>query len=134
MAKRGTKPKPDGEKVIAGTFRHDRTHPAVTPTLHGAVTVPSWLSPLGKAAWLHRVSIYQRRGQSIVGCEDALATYCDLYAQIIEGRKVGKPAPVSVYTAFRIFASEFHDTPASQLGNRAAKPETENPFIKNRRA
>ena len=40
--------KPDHLKLLDGTFRPDRTHPPVVPTLPGDPIKPSWLT--GRAA------------------------------------------------------------------------------------
>jgi hypothetical protein len=61
------------------------------------------------------VETYRARGQSIVGCESALAQYCALEAALIEQYQKRITPPVAQVNAFRVYAAEFYDTPASQV-------------------
>jgi hypothetical protein len=124
------RPKPDHLKIIDGTFRAERAHPEVVPALDGDPVKPKWLTGRGAAIWKEKLSVYRRRGQSVVGCESALAQYCALEASMIDGyRRREKPIASEVNT-YRTFAREFYDTPASQLAKAAGSAAPpKNPFL-----
>jgi hypothetical protein len=119
--------------VLRGTFEPAKGHPPAVLELQGQVAPPLWLSREGLKAWLRKVAIYDRRGQSIVGLEEVLGQYCELEAALISVWKSRTVPPMQWITTYRIFAGEFYDTPASQQGARAKKPEAANPFLRNGR-
>ncbi|TXL75624.1 hypothetical protein FHP25_13290 [Vineibacter terrae] len=86
----------------------------------GDVVKPAWLRGRAAKLWAEKVAIYAARGQSIVGCEAALAQYCSIEAALIEQYRKKNTPPVAQITAFRILAAEFFDTPASQIGRTPA--------------
>lgn len=113
--KRGEKPLPDEMKVLRGTFRSVRAlAPAIEP-LPGVPVAPKWLKGQAKKLWNIKVETYARRGQSVVGCEAALAQYCAVEADLIQRWRKGADVPVALINAHRIYANEFYDTPASQV-------------------
>jgi hypothetical protein len=101
------------------------------PPLNGDVSRPGWLKGRAARLWDEKVAIYRQRGQSVLGCESALAQYCALEALLIEQHAKKLTPPTSQLTAFRAFASEFFDTPASQIASvKSGKPGA---FAANRR-
>lgn len=117
----GAKPLPDEMKVVRGTFRPGRALEDVIAPLTGETKPPKWLKGMGLRLWKDKVGIYERRGQSVVGCESALAQYCAVEADLIDRWKRGTDVPVALINAHRIYANEFYDTPASQQA--AGKPK-----------
>ena len=96
MAKPGPKGKSNVLKVVAGTDQPCRERaPAVEP-LEGEPVRPKWLKGLARRVWIEKVEKYQKRGQNIVGCEDALAQYCALEAELIDMRKRKVQPPVTM--------------------------------------
>jgi hypothetical protein len=83
---------------------------------------PQWLKGRAAKLWIEKTAIYEARGQSVVGCESALAQYCAMEAALIEQYRKKDTPPVAQVTAFRMLAAEFFDTPASQIG-RMSKPK-----------
>jgi hypothetical protein len=87
---------------------------------------PAWLKGEAARLWTKKLAIYEARGQSVVGCESSLAQYCALEANLIGQYRLMQTPAVAQVNAHRIYAAEFFDTPASQIGpNRAAgKPSS----------
>jgi hypothetical protein len=75
---------------------------------------PDGISPAAAEAWRRKVDRYRQRGQKIDGCQDALRTYCELEVALTAMWRKPPPYNVSMINAYRSFAVEFHDTPASQ--------------------
>ncbi|MEZ0061432.1 phage terminase small subunit [Bradyrhizobium elkanii] len=113
----GPKGKSPSLKVISGTDEPGRRRETVVNPIEGELVKPSWL--VGRAAriWAEKVAIYAARGQSVAGCEAALAQYCSIEAALIDQYRKKTTPPVSQITAFRMLAAEFFDTPASQIGS-----------------
>jgi hypothetical protein len=122
--------KPDRLKVIDGTFRRDRAHPPAVAPLSGEPLKPSWLRGRAAKIWSEKMTVYRRRGQSVAGCEAALAQYCALEAAMIESyRQKQRPTSAEVNT-YRTLAREFYDTPASQISKATGAPTpSTNPFL-----
>jgi hypothetical protein len=114
--RRGSKGKPPALKVISGTDEPGRRREHVVAPLPGEVVKPAWLKGRAAKLWAEKVAVYEARGQSIVGCESALAQYCSIEAALIEQYRQKITPPVAQITAFRMLAGEFFDTPASQVG------------------
>jgi hypothetical protein len=70
------------------------------------------------------------RGENLAGCEGPLAQYCAVEALLVAKWIAGVEPAAGLINTFRIFAGEFHDTPASQLvaGNKA---DAGNRFTRN---
>jgi hypothetical protein len=117
MSKRGAKGKPPSLKVVAGTDRPDRQRKPVVLPLPGEPVKPTWIKGRAAKLWFEKVAIYKARGQSVVGCEGALALYVSLEATIIDQFAKKLIPPVSQVNAHRGFAAEFFDNPASQIGS-----------------
>lgn len=115
MARPGPKGKNPGLKVVAGTDQPCRRREPVVAPIDGAAVKPTWLRGRAAKLWVEKVAIYQARGQSVAGCESALAQYCALEAALIEQYRKRITPPVAQVNAFRILAAEFYDTPASQV-------------------
>lgn len=130
--KRGAKPLPDAMKIVKGTFQPCRSTEPVVQPLNGPVTPPEWVQGKALELWNEKVRIYERRGQSVVGCESALAQYCQVEADLIDRWQRGKDVPVALINSHRIYANEFYDTPASQHA-AGAKKAGENRFAANGR-
>ena len=127
--KRGRKPIPDKLRVVrGGRFRKERVRVPVVPPVPGEPgACPAWLRGVGRKLWHVKLAIYAAREQSVVGCEGALAQYCAIEADLARRWRIGLDVPASMLNAYRIFCSEFFDTPASQIG-QAAKPAAANRF------
>ncbi|QOZ52874.1 hypothetical protein XH90_17020 [Bradyrhizobium sp. CCBAU 53338] len=85
--------------------------------LDGQPVKPAWLKGRAAKLWAEKVATYVERGQSVVGCESALAQYCSLEASLIEQFVKKLTPPTSQLSAYRTYAAEFFDTPASQIGS-----------------
>jgi len=129
VGKPGPKGKPPSLKVVAGTDRPDRRREKLTETVAGEPAKPGWLKGRAAKAWAEKTAIYKARGQSVVGCEAALAQYCALEAALIEQFAKKITPPTSQFTAHRAYAGEFFDTPASQFGLQ--KPGKQGKFASN---
>lgn len=112
--KRGRKPEPNETKIVRGTFRQDQARQPVVQPLEGAIAAPTWVKGQALRVWRDKTEIYRRRGQSVTGCEGALAQYCAVEADLIDRWKRRVEVPVALINAHRIYANEFYDTPASQ--------------------
>lgn len=131
--KRGTKPTSKALKVLRGTFQPCRARTATIAPLEGEVVVPRWLTGLARQLWTIKAGTYARRGQSVVGCEAALAQYCRVEADLIDRWRKGREVPVALINAHRIYANEFYDTPASQQA-AGSQATASNRFARNGRA
>lgn len=107
--------KPPELKLVQGTARKDRKTERVVKPVDGKLVMPKWLNAAAKKVWKRKVAVYEKRGQSVVGCEDALAQYCALEAKLIALWKAGETPMAALVTQHRIWAAEFYDTPASQV-------------------
>ena len=140
MAKRGTKPKSNVVKMNQGTNQPCRSYDELFDNdIDEGVICPEWLCgstsqhmDRAKKIWTEKVSKYTKRGQSVSGCEDALAQYCALEANLIWHYESDILPPMPMVNAYRIWANEFFDTPASQLVKPAGSKPT-NPFLKHAR-
>jgi hypothetical protein len=116
MSRRGPKGKPPALKVVAGTDQPSRRREQIVEIVEGEAVKPTWLKGRAAKLWHEKVAIYKARGQAIVGCESALAQYCAMEATLIDQYAKKIVPAVTQVTAFRALASEFFDTPASQIG------------------
>jgi len=131
--KRGTKPLPAAKKVLRGTFQPCRARAAVVVPVEAPLgPPPAWLKGSALRLWGEKTAIYARRGQSVVGCESALAQYCQVEADLIRRWQHHADIPVALINAHRIYANEFYDTPASQQGAQL-HPRATNRFAQNGR-
>jgi phage terminase small subunit len=116
MSRRGPKGKPPALKVVAGTDQPSRRREQIVDAIEGEPVKPTWLKGRAAKLWHEKVAIYAARGQAVVGCESALAQYCAMEATLIDQYAKKITPAVAQVTAFRALASEFFDTPASQIG------------------
>ena len=135
MGKRGPPPIPDDVKELRGTARPDRAHPRTVPVLRGELRIPTWLEGHALELWHEKTATYRKRGMSVVGCESMLAQYCAYEAMTIECWKDyyswdptsedPRPNPPSAAqeNALKNLASQFFDSPSSQLSKQAAGPK-----------
>lgn len=129
MAK-GPKPQRPEIALVKGTAQPCRDRVVLFPDLPGNVERPKWLTGEGKKAWDRKVAVYVQRGQAVVGCEDALAQYCALEAELIQAYRRKNTPSMAMVSAHRIYACEFYDTPASQVKTvKNSKPG--NKFTRN---
>ncbi|MCA6103930.1 hypothetical protein [Bradyrhizobium australafricanum] len=117
MSRPGPKGKPPELKVISGTDQPVRRRERVVSVLDGQPVKPAWLKGRAAKLWAEKVATYADRGQSVTGCESALAQYCSLEASLIEQFVKKLTPPTSQLSAYRTYAAEFFDTPASQIGS-----------------
>jgi len=80
----GRKPKSNIVKLATGTDQTCRHREPVVLSLTGEPVRPKWLTGNARKIWEDKIEKYKARGQSIVGCEDLLASYCALEARLIE--------------------------------------------------
>ena len=119
---RGRKPTPDKLKLIRKTLQPVRRRGSVVPVLEGAPgPPPAWLTEPARRLWGEKVAVYGARGQIVKGCEPTLAQYVALEAEIIRRYENGDEVTAALLGTFRLYAGEFFDTPASQVGRVAAK-------------
>lgn len=121
MAKSGGKRLPTELHIVRGTVQPCREGERKVPELEGDLVKPKWLTGLAAKLWKVKVARYVRRKQNLAGCEDALAQYCAIEADLIGLRKAKQPVTIAMINAHRIYANEFFDTPASQWG-KVEKP------------
>lgn len=122
---------PEALKIAKGTARPSRTTTQAVPSLDGEPVCPSWLKGRARTLFAQKVAIYAQRNQSVVGCEGALAQYCQLEAELERRWKKGADIPMAMINGHRLYASEFYDTSASQQqGPKKADPAS-NPFARN---
>lgn len=125
---------PDDEKALRGTDRACRAVVSLYPD-HASrpdpadIPPPLGMSAAGKRAWRTKVERYRQRGQKVDGCQDALRQYCELEVELTTAWKT-KSATMAMVNAYRMFANEFYDTPASQRV-AVSGGKNENPFAKN---
>jgi hypothetical protein len=129
--RRGPKITPDAVKVLKGTFQPCRARGrAFDPLPADGLIVPKWLKGQALRIWKEKTAVYDKRGQSVVGCEGSLAQYCAVESELIARWKKGQDVPVALINAHRIYANEFYDTPASQQAG-GKKTGGENRFTRN---
>lgn len=133
MAARGhNRAKPDAIKRASGTARKDRKTVSVVPDAPVTVPLPPpGLSLLAQRIWQQKVLAYRARGQSIAGCEGPLRVYVEIEEDLITMRREGKPIPVALLNAYRLWANEFYDTPGSQNIDLTRATTTQNRFAGN---
>jgi len=135
--KRGPKGKSPDQLRIAGESRPSRQVAVLFPD-HAArpdpesIPPPKGMTPAGKKTWIEKVGSYRRRGQKVDGFQDALRQYCELEAAINKAWKHTTP-PMSMLNAYRLFAAEFYDTPASRKVSVSQSGKGNNRFARNGR-
>ena len=120
MARRGPKGKPPTLKAASGTDQPCRRRSVIVASVTGQPRKPDWLTGLAADIWASKLAVYAARGQSVIGCEPALAQFCALEALLISQYEAGEAPPVAQINSWRVFAGEFFDTPASQIGSPKA--------------
>jgi hypothetical protein len=91
---------------------------------------PSWLSRDAKRIWKTKVDKYQRRGQKVFDFQGVLAQYCALEAKLRDLWKAGETPTMAMLNGYRIYAAEFHDTPASNKITIGTTSEKQNRFAR----
>lgn len=89
---------------------------------------PKWLKAAERRIWEEKVNRYRMRGQKVDGFQDALAQYCAIEHDLISRRKKGIDVPTSMLNAYKAFATEFYDTPASHKVPIGGSGKKDNPF------
>jgi len=157
--RRGPKGKPEGVKKLAGTARKDRKVIELFQASPGAPVKspvkPSRLTQEASQVWDDKVARFAARGLAVEGCEDTLAEYCELQAEILRRRAnnikleadlnraatveekkraaemmqlLYRPISVAMWATLKGYAPEFYETPASGKVALQAGPNKENPF------
>lgn len=90
---------------------------------------PDWLSPMAQDLWRFHLKNYIERGQTLKGCEEALARYCALEAMAKDLFKKEKMPTVGLLAALFRYTIDFYDTPSSQRVRAPQSPS--NPFANN---
>jgi hypothetical protein len=122
MGKRGPPPLPDAEKKRRSTFQKVRSHPPVVAQLPGDPEKPSWLTGMGADLWFKKVAVYRYRGQSVRGCESALAQYCAVEASLIAAWITGESPSASMLNVFHKLGVGFFELPAAQISQSTGAP------------
>ena len=113
--------------LMRGTERPDRTNYAEPDpiVIKGMPDPPRDLKPDGFREWNRVISwLVSNR---IVGEEglSAVATYCNVYARIVEMEKLGGCADAALLTQYRLLASELGLTPAGRARLKAGNGKKE---------
>lgn len=131
MARPGPKLKPPELVEASGTTKPCRARESVVQHIAGDAVRPAWVVGRARKIWETKVETYLARGQSVKGCEEALAQYVSLEAALIEDYWKKKTAPpAAMLNTYKSFAIEFYDTPASQIKPSGGNTPT-NPFSRN---
>ena len=77
----GRPPKPTRAKAIAGTLRADRMNADEPMPQRGRPVCPSWLDDIAKRRWAKIVPELDRLGMLTLVDGDALACYCQAFAE-----------------------------------------------------
>jgi hypothetical protein len=62
---------------------------------------------------------------SVIGCEDQLAQYCAYEAAMIACWRRGEEPSAASMNVLNKYASQFYDTPATQVSKQAVGPQSE---------
>lgn len=114
MAKRGRKPTPLKVVEGRGTVKKTRPRKQAVPDINGEPIKPEWLMGRAIIIWDVKVATYKARGQNVVGCEGALAQYCQLEAKLEQLWGAHETPTTAMINAHRVYANEFFDTSASK--------------------
>lgn len=157
--RRGPKGTPEGRKKAAGTARPDRGVVEAFPLQPGMAfqrpVKPGRLTHEASEIWDDKAARFERRGLSVAGCEDTLAEYCELQAEILRRRKnnieleadfaraqtveekkqaatlmelLYRPISVAMWNTLRLYAAEFYETPAAGKVAIGNPKKAQNPF------
>ena len=118
--RRSTKGQPDKVTLLTGNFRPNRSRAENYPDLAGSFIKPGGMTKEADAIWDNKVSRFEERGIPIAGYESTLRIYCELEASINRKQSVSLDVPASFLNAHRGYASEFFETPASNIGPRGS--------------
>jgi hypothetical protein len=132
MAKPGNKGKSAEIHALQGTEQPGRGRVAAFNPMNGEPAKPKKMTRMGSKIWDERVAKYKARGMSVVGMEESLEEYCELKAELKDARQKRIPITVAKQNAYRVWANEFFDTPASQQVS-LKQGLKDNPFQKNGR-
>ena len=94
------------------------------------ITPPPRMTASALAIWHEKVAKYKARGQRIVGFESILRIYCEAEAALLHGFATNTYS-VAMLNAYRSYANEFFDTPASQRVKASTVERPGNQFIMN---
>jgi hypothetical protein len=128
MSGKGRNKVPAEQKNLRGTDRPCRAVVSIYPDYLSRpdpddIPPPPDMSEAAKAAWVDHVNVYRQRGQKVDGCQRSLRQYCEIEVTLIAMWAAKSTPNVALINAYRQFAVEFHDTPASQrvaVGSRKA--------------
>src|SRR5262245_10174396 len=127
MLPRGKKPEPTALKLARGTLKPHRARPPIVPPIDGVPRPPAWLRGQARRIWDAKIRTFAQRGQSVTGCDAALAIFCRLEADIVACWRRGEHVPCAFLNCYRLYCGEFHLTPASQH-SRSSPATPANPF------
>ena len=116
MARTGPKRLPEELKKLQGTSQPCRESESAVIHVVCSLERPDWFrkGSIEHKLWDKKVDLFAKRGLDISDCSGSLAQYVALEAELIKMRKKGIDVPTSKINTFRLFASDFYDTPASQ--------------------
>lgn len=130
MPRPGPKTKSADVVAIRGTEQACRPRESAPEPTGQEIVKPKWLIGQAAKSWAEKVAIFQGRGQEIAGSEMALAQYCAVEAGLIDCYRKKIQPTTAMVREHRMWAAEFYDTPASQVGRPSKKPDA-NPFGRN---
>lgn len=113
-----------------GTSQPCRARENVVAPISGEVVRPAWITGRARKLFDQRIAVYKKRGQQIAGCEEMIAHYCALSADIEARRKAHQPVSASDMNALKGWAVLFYDVSAAQVES-GRKDKGDNPFSGN---
>ena len=126
MGKRGPPPTPANVLQMRGTARKDRERELTVVPIAGKPVCPGWISDQARLLFFRKVEKYIRRGQIVVGVEDALAHYCEVEAHIIDQRSRRMEVTAAELNVLIRYQALFFDAPGAQV--KPAQRDKPNPF------
>ena len=130
LGKRGPPPTPANVLQMRGTHRKDRERELAVVPIAGKPVCPGWISEPARSLFLRKVDKYIRRGQIVVGVEDALAHYCEVEADIIDKRDRRVEVAAAELNVLIRYQALFYDAPGAQV--KPAPRDPRNPFLRKK--
>jgi len=130
MAKPGPKGTNNVVKINKGTMQPCRSKEDIHKSKgsNDDLVCPDWLGELAKELWAEKIDNYNKNDIDVSNHGHALAHYCALEADIIKIYKKGESPSPSWISQYRIWASEFFDTPASGYLKSKSKQKKDDPW------
>ncbi len=131
MGRRGPPPLPPKVIELRGTENTARKRDYTVKQLTGEVTRPAWLKGKARKQFDELVDKFMKRGQQVVGLENAIAVYAQEMTYYEEDTRRGVRWNAADKGALLRLQIQFYDTAASQVGAAGqGGPKPDNPFAK----